>query len=632
MCVLPRQIRLQKKKGGGSSEATQYSRYSSGRYSRKQKRKRFGVGKVIALVAMLILLLLGMWGALLANSALGLRAQAQTALQGVNDIQASLTSGSYDAAVTAAQELADAALSMNDELNSPLWTPVSLLPIIGSDVNGVKTFVAAIDDVATNALLPLTQALAVSPAEGLMDDSGTIDIEALSALTDALSQAAPVMQRAADSLETVPTMNISQLEEVIGPAKEKFLGINELFQQASVIAPVIGPILGTEGDRNYLIAAQNSAEIRPSGGFPGSMGVLTISDGKMSLGSFGRVYDVLAEGMPFELTAIEHELFKMYMDESRDAGQNADFPRVAEIWAASYRQRTGLAVDGVISVTPSMVQDILAIVGSITLSDGTVLDGTNATKVLQHELYWKYLSAANYSDLNAVVSDALFAEAASLAFGKLTSSMNSSTLISFATALLDGAANREFMVWMTSENENQSLESLDINGALGSDETAPELGVFYGLGYGSKLGWYLDVSTVVGEGVKNADGSTTYQVTTTFYNAATDQEVIDGGTYIMGGTAGFELGDAEPTMYFYAPAGGRIENMRVVKGTHEFEMLTTEYDGLQVVASPLIYTAADFGLFAGETITVTYTVTTSPNATEELKVVDTPTLTEYRVQ
>ena len=78
--------------------------------------------------------------------------------------------------------------------------------------------------------------------------------------------------------------------------------------------------------------------------------------------------------------------------------------------ATAYVEPTGVHVDGVISVTPAVVQDLLAIAGPITLSDGTVVDGTNATKVLQHDLYWNYLSKETSMSGNGDVADALFAE------------------------------------------------------------------------------------------------------------------------------------------------------------------------------------------------------------------------------
>ena len=53
--------------------------------------------------------------------------------------------------------------------------------------------------------------------------------------------------------------------------------------------------LWTDGsDKVYLLAAQNTAEIRAAGGFPGSIGTIRVEDGVMSIGDFNPVNDVLA--------------------------------------------------------------------------------------------------------------------------------------------------------------------------------------------------------------------------------------------------------------------------------------------------------------------------------------------------
>lgn len=74
-------------------------------------------------------------------------------------------------------------------------------------------------------------------------------------------------------------------------------------------------------------------------------------------------------------------------------------------------------------MTPVIIQKILKYTGGVTLSDGTELNGDNATKVLQKELYYKYLSNrtdTNMSNANDYV-DALFAETAKLVMSKFVS-------------------------------------------------------------------------------------------------------------------------------------------------------------------------------------------------------------------
>ena len=50
-------------------------------------------------------------------------------------------------------------------------------------------------------------------------------------------------------------------------------------------------MLGSDGPRHYLLVVQNNAEIRSTGGLPGSFMILNAEDGKLSLGTQRAVDD-----------------------------------------------------------------------------------------------------------------------------------------------------------------------------------------------------------------------------------------------------------------------------------------------------------------------------------------------------
>ena len=74
--------------------------------------------------------------------------------------------------------------------------------------------------------------------------------------------------------------------------------ITDAYAVAEDYLPLLKAFLGGGSDRTYLLAAQNSTEIRASGGFPGSIGTITIVDGVLTIGDFNSVYDVLPYGTP----------------------------------------------------------------------------------------------------------------------------------------------------------------------------------------------------------------------------------------------------------------------------------------------------------------------------------------------
>ncbi len=593
------------------------------RHSKRTKRaRRVALGAAIVLAALIVVG--GISGCALASSAKSLQAEGRSALGFVDALYAAVVSGDYESAHASANNLAQTADRMAEELDSPMWAVAGALPFVGQDVRGVQTMAGVLRDASHEALVPLASALVDTPLSALVSAEGAFDIEALDTLLASVAAAAPTMQRLSDEMAALPPMRIERLASLASSAKDKIIMANEAFQQITSFASVADAVLGGSGERTYLVMAQNSAELRAAGGFPGSVGVMTISNGRIELGEFSSISEVLDWQAPASatITPVETELFEGHMSASWDACFNPDFPRCASIWAEAYKERNGVAVDGVLSMTPAVVQKILAIAGPVVLADGTQLDGNTATRVLQHDLYWKYLSGES-TGVDDSTANALFAQAASLSFDAMLDSLSSGTLVRYASVLSDSISSREFMLWLSDPAEQEKIAQIGCSGALSNDPSEPEVGVFANIWLASKMGWYFDIETTVGPSVRNADGTTSYQVTTTFSNAATAQEAHAGGWYLMGKYDGYETGDIAPFLYFYAPAQGSISQVSATGDAGVFA--SVDCNGRQVVYSKWTH------LLPGDTISCTYTVTVSAQAEEELAVMTMPTLTAYRV-
>lgn len=594
-------------------------------------KRRDGRGKKVALIAAAAVLVVALCLGGVAFAAVGqageLKAKASEAMADINAVMDDVQKNDYTGAANAAIGAKSAADDIHEQLNGPLWGVLSVMPVVGDDIRNVRTAVEALQLATEDALVPLTIALQTTPLSDLVGGDGSINIDAMNALLAAVQKAAPAMQECADMIEGLPDFNLPQIQSSFGGAKDKIAPMNEKFQQLSALAPIIGMLLGSDGDRKYMLAAQNSAELRAAGGFPGSIGTLEIEDGLITMGDFEKVYDALPESaMPADanITDVELKLFddeKSHLSRTNDLGAIPDFERVASLWASVYAER-GEHLDGVISITPSVVQDILKTAGSITLSDGTMLDGTNATKVLEHDLYWKYLGTDADATKNADLVDALFAEAAAKAMDKLFSNLGSGGLMGLVKTILSDMETREFMVWLTDEEEQAKLDVLNCSGGLGGSIADPELGIYISIMTPSKLGWYLDADTQVGEPVQNADGTTTYPVTTTVTNSLTAQERSQGSNYIIGRSTYYHYpeGDIHPWVYFVAPEGGSITDLA---DDAQSTIISDMYNGVQVYR-------AIVAMNVGENATYTYNVTVAAGAEQPLKVTGTPLLTEYR--
>lgn len=607
---------------GAQPQQSPYMQSAAG--SPKAPKKRRKTPFIVAGIIIVLLGVLGGVGAAALFSAKDLKAQASEVLTYVDSMSESVKTQDFNSASESAQQIANLSGDMSDKLSSPLWTAVSFVPVVGQDITSARTVVGSLNDVANQVLVPMMDTIASNPLSELITSDKTINAQAVSQLFGALASAAEPMQECADTIEDVPAFHISMLEEKMGPVREKLVKVNGLVQKAADLAPLAESILGAKGDRVYLIAAQNSTEMRASGGFPGSIGALRITNGKIELDDFSTVYDVMADRTSDAMGVTDQEkaLFgEAFMMVPRDAGMDPDFTRVAEIWASAYTEKTGVALDGVISVTPAVVQDLLAISGPITLADGMTLDGSNATKVLQSDLYWKYLSSNPSAEGGNDAADALFAQAADLAFENFFSGLNSETLMQFMKVMMEGFDNRSVMFWLTNADEQAKLDALNCSGALVTDPSEPAVGTFFSLWIGSKMGWYIDIENEITASTDNADGTRTYSVKTTYRNTASADVIATAGNYITGALAGFDIDNLYPEIFVYAPTGGSISNFSATNGA---QFVETEHEGLQV------FHASRPDLRDGESITCTYDVTVSADATEELRFMSTPTLTKYR--
>ena len=389
-----------------------------------------------------------------------------------------------------------------------------------------------------------------------------------------------------------------------------------LYREDPAFFQRIHNMLGVEEDRLYLIAVQNPSEIRAGGGFPGSFGRVRIQDGVLTVGEFSSVVNYMHQGTPpgVKITSEEWELFPHLsgIRDARDAELCPDYPRVGYIWAKAYEHMHKEPVAGVISITPHIVQRLLAATGTeITLFDGTVLNGSNTMQVLLHDIYFNYFSK-NYVAGRETISDELFTEAAKKTMELLTGDFSFSRLLSYLPVAQESLADRTLMFWMADEAEQEFMVQLGWHGGLNTDPQNPAAGVYFSNVLASKMGWYTMIHTEIGARTQNEDGSYSYPMTVVFENTATKEEIKTATTYISGGGSGSIYGVA----FFFAPAGGTVSDFHASNNQTIYDKT---YNGHTLGYMP------KFTLNAESSVTITYTVTTAPGVETPLTVSKTPT-------
>lgn len=488
------------------------------------------------------------------------------------------------------------------------------VPFLQNQINTIMKVLDAADIAIENIMLPAVDLLQAHPISEMHVDDG-INTHQLCLYIDFIDSIIPDIEHLMACANSID-LSLIDTDGKISGYLQTANDLLDVYHADTAILSKIKSMLGAESDRLYLIAAQNSTEIRASGGFPGSIGVIRIQDGLLTLGEFESVYNVLAANSPshVRLTPEEYKLFNYLsgMLAPRDADLCPDFERVAYIWANGYEARNHEPIDGVISMTPHIVERLLKAANQeITLSDGSILNGENATHVLQYDLYFKYFSKGSAPN-GDTVSDQLFAEAAQLTMDTLISNLSVSQMLDYFTVAKDSFADRTLMVWMKNEEEQALISQMGWHGGLNTDPEKPQAGIYYNCTIPSKMGWFLLIDTQLGERVLNEDGSYSYPVTVQFSNNITQEELNVAKAYITGNYGGAIQGSA----YFFAPAGGSISNFSADK---KITIQTETYHNLDLGF------IRQFQVKAGETVTVTYTITTAPGVETPLTFSKTPT-------
>lgn len=147
--------------------------------------------------------------------------------------------------------------------------------------------------------------------------------------------------------------------------------------------------IGTRGTKKYLILFQNPSELRPTGGFPGTYGVVSFKDGKLQEFKVDDIYNL--DGQLKELiippVQLQHITPNWGM---RDANWFIDFPTSARKIVTFFKKEAGYEVDGVITFSPQIVARILDTVGPVEMPEyNLTLDSKNLLPALQEEVEYK---------------------------------------------------------------------------------------------------------------------------------------------------------------------------------------------------------------------------------------------------
>lgn len=294
----------------------------------------------------------------------------------------------------------------------------------------------------------------------------------------------------------IPEENLASFRTL----QEKLPVIRSLLEGLHDHDILLRDLLGENGPRLYLFLFQNNTELRPTGGFIGSYGFLNVSHGEVRNFFVNGIFDPdgqlkvnVVPPKPIQKVSAAWSL--------HDSNWYPDFPTSAEKAIYFYEKTGGPTVDGVITLTPTVIVDLLKVTGPIEMPEyGVTIDADNFIPAIQEEVEVKYDKEENkpkkiLSDLAPILLD------------RLLHSEGKAKIFQAVEALTEGLNERHILLY----SRNEELERLVKSSGWGGEMLPTDkdyLSVVHSNLNGYKTDGIID-ETIVHTADIGADGTVT---------------------------------------------------------------------------------------------------------------------------
>lgn len=221
-------------------------------------------------------------------------------------------------------------------------------------------------------------------------------LEQLNAFRLDLIQASRNLNQASGFISNLDFTSIPDSEkEKLEILKLKLPEFNGFIEKGANYAEGLMSMLGQGGPQRYIVLFQNTSELRPTGGFPGSYALVEFKKGMMEKFAVDDIYN--PDGQMKEKIIPPGPLQRVTPNWGmRDANWFIDFRSSAKKIAEFYYKDTGVLVDGVLAVNVDLIPEILKITGPIEMPEfGITLGPENFIARVQEEIEYQRTKGEN---------------------------------------------------------------------------------------------------------------------------------------------------------------------------------------------------------------------------------------------
>lgn len=443
----------------------------------------------------------------LAAAALGLAAlgisvaqvpgAAEAARADLEAARSSLEAGDSAAATAAVARAREHTDTVQRGVQGPVGLVGQWVPVVGTSVRDARHLGDALDAVISVAELGTEAFPEITGDEATFFEGGNVDIPTLERLVATAEDAEAELARARQSLTAI---------EATGPAggrlggarDEALVQVEPLLDDLSGLMPLmrqLPEILGADGQRKYLLAILNPAEMLYSGGTALSYAPVTVEDGRVTIGKtvdtdsnramYQPRYWRKVKGNPFHRGPIRVAL----------GGMAPSWPIAGEETLNAWRSLRGRNMSGLVAVDVVALARLAEVTGPMEVPGYGRVDSSNLVETLvgSYDDYAPDEKQERKAANRALVP--LFVERL-LGTGQLPDKVR---------VLADAAAGRHFAAYFRDDAVQETLDDLAVSGDLSSTRH-DYLGVFTQNAVPSKTD-YWQSRTVRSDVRLRADGS-----------------------------------------------------------------------------------------------------------------------------
>lgn len=428
------------------------------------------------------LAVLGVWAL---GSGLDLAGYGTQAQDDVAAAQAALEAGDSSAAVAAvdtAEESVAGAVAASRSLPLALAAVATGPDGFGADVPRVAD---AADDLVTAAAgLALTyqQAAGNSPDAPPIFSDGVVDLARLEQFGATVTAAGDLTDRAVADVQRLGTWlpGVGPVDDAKAEVVDKVEPLQQALDDAGPVLARLPDALGADGQKRYLVALLNPAELRATGGAPLTVAVVAAEDGRVSIPLSGTFSDIKPEDEVHTWDRVAGQPFARLPDRPdkfANSNNHPDFTVSAQDMERSWDAYGLPPVDGVIALDMTAVEAMLRATGPVDSPFGQI----TADNVVQTLLVDAY---ADYGNEGRELRRQLNQQLMDTVIGKLTSG---SDLVPVAREVLATADGRHVQAYVDDSELQAAIATAGLDGALTPEPGKDRIAAYTTNTSGSKL-------------------------------------------------------------------------------------------------------------------------------------------------